>query len=441
MNEINQLKRLPVAIIGGGPVGMAAAAHLVKRNISFILLESGKSVGHNVLSWAHVRVFSPWEYNIDKVAQELLENIGWQSPPFDELPTGRQFYDEYLHPLSNHAAIRPFIYAGSKVTSITRKNIDRMTNKNREDVPFVVRFQKEGVERRLEVRAVIDASGTWQNANPISADGVLTRVEQENTDRIFYGIPDASGSLRERFKNKQNLVVGSGHSAINSIFELDKLKDEFPNTEIHWVMRKENLSDVYGGGENDALVARGALGTRIKNLIDTDRISVYTPFHIHEVTEKQGKFNLVGSQYDDERELSGIDEIIVNTGSRPDMSLSRELRVEFDAVVESVPDLADLIDPNLHSCGTVRPHGELELTQKEKDYYVVGSKSYGRAPTFLMATGYEQVRSIVSWLAGDVEAARRVELHLPETGVCKSDGAAACCAPSSKSTQVASACC
>lgn len=61
-------------------------------------------------------------------------------------------------------------------------------------------------------------------------------------------------------------------------------------------------------------------------------------------------------------------------------------------------------------------------------------KSYGRAPTFLLATGYEQVRSVTDALAGDWEAAERVELDLPETGVCSTDfggdGAveAACCA-------------
>lgn len=48
-------------------------------------------------------------------------------------------------------------------------------------------------------------------------------------------------------------------------------------------------------------------------------------------------------------------------------------------------------------------------------------KSYGRAPTFLMAAGYEQVRSIAAALAGDREAAERVELVLPETGVCSTD--------------------
>lgn len=51
---------LPVAIIGGGPVGLAAAAHLAKRNIPFKLFEAGISVGENFLSWGHVKVVSPW---------------------------------------------------------------------------------------------------------------------------------------------------------------------------------------------------------------------------------------------------------------------------------------------------------------------------------------------------------------------------------------------
>ena len=81
-----------------------------------------------------------------------------------------------------------------------------------------------------------------------------------------------------------------------------------------------------------------------------------------------------------ETTLTGVNEIIANTGARPDTSVSREVRVAFDPVLESVPALAALIDPNVHSCGTVLPHGEGELRQPEKDYYVVGVKSYGALP-------------------------------------------------------------
>jgi hypothetical protein len=110
--------------------------------------------------------------------------------------------------------------------------------------------------------------------------------------------------------------------------------------------------------------------------------------------------------------------LIVATGFRPDMSFLSEVRLALDPALECPPVLAPLIDPNLHSCGTVRPHGARELAQPESGFYFAGMKSYGRAPTFLMMTGYEQVRSIVADIAGDREAAERVELVLPETGVC-----------------------
>nr|WSS66437.1 hypothetical protein OG284_09475 [Streptomyces sp. NBC_01177] len=84
--------------------------------------------------------------------------------------------------------------------------------------------------------------------------------------------------------------------------------------------------------------------------------------------------------------------------------------------------LAPLIDPNQHSCGSVRPHGHRELSHPEQGVHLVGMKSYGRAPTFLAMTGYEQVRSVAAALAGDIGSADRVELTLPETGVCGGAG-------------------
>ena len=425
---------LPVAIIGGGPVGLAAAAHLIKRNQSFILFEGGKTVGTNILDWGHVKVFSPWRYNIDKAGEELLLQTDWQSPDKESVHTGKEFYDQYFTPLVNHPSIKPFIHTNSKVIAVGRKNMDKMKTNGRENKSFILQVQEGETMNYFEARAIIDASGTWHNGNPIGSGGLFAVGERENTNKIFYGIPDVLGKLKTRYKNKNVLVVGGGHSAINTILELDKLKNEFPETEIHWVLRKEKISDVYGGQEDDALPARGALGIKIEKLVNEDRLSVYTPFQIQEIQNKNGTLSIIGTQQGAKKALTLIDEIVGNTGTRPDFSFLREVRVDFDSTVESVPALADLIDPNLHSCGTVRAHGELELRQKEKDFYIVGMKSYGRAPTFLMATGYEQVRSVVAALVGDWESARRVELDLPETGVCSSDSGGVCCEPETADT-------
>jgi hypothetical protein len=58
------------------------------------------------------------------------------------------------------------------------------------------------------------------------------------------------------------------------------------------------------------------------------------------------------------------------------------------------------------------------LSHPEPGFFTVGIKSYGRAPTFLLVTGYEQARSVAAALAGDLAAADDVRLVLPETGVC-----------------------
>ncbi len=254
---------LPVAIIGAGPTGLAAAAHLAKRTQPFLLFEAGNSVAANILSWKHIRIFSPWRYNIDKAARLLLQQTGWESPDDEGLPTGAELYDRYFKPLADLPSITPHIHLNSSVISVGRKNTDKMKTREREAQPYVVQVLQGEHVKQYEAKAIIDASGTWNSPNPIGSGGTYAIGELENADKIFYGIPDIAGVHTHRYKNKNVLVVGSGHSAINTILELDKLKEEHPATTIHWVLRKPNVADVYGGQEDDALEARGALGIRI----------------------------------------------------------------------------------------------------------------------------------------------------------------------------------
>ncbi|HEY7253965.1 MAG TPA: flavoprotein, partial [Methylomirabilota bacterium] len=193
-------------------------------------------------------------------------------------------------------------------------------------------------------------------------------------------------------------------------------------TTITWVVRREDVAAAYGGGAADALPARGALGARLRALVDAGRIRLVTGFRTATVERMTEQIRLRDA---DGRALGPFDEIVAVTGFRPDLAMLSELRLDLDPIVESPRVLAPLIDPNLHSCGTVLPHGAEELRQPEPGFYIVGMKSYGRAPTFLMLTGYEQVRSVVAELSGDLAAARRVELTLPATGVCSATPGAA----------------
>ncbi|CAG9623619.1 FAD-dependent oxidoreductase [Sutcliffiella rhizosphaerae] len=414
----NKTSKLPVAIIGGGPVGLAAAAHLAKRGIPFILLEAGPKIGANILTWGHVRLFSPWQYNVDKAAKDLLNASGWIHPELENLPTGKELVDKYLQPLAMLPEIKPYVYLNHKVLSIVRKDIDKMKTADRESAPFVIYTENNTEYKSFEASAVIDATGTWGNPNPAVSSGIWLPEEKSLHDKIYYGIPDITGKEKQRFANKRIAVVGGGHSAINALLDLGKLKESYPETEILWVMRRQRAEDAYGGEEKDALEARGLLGSRIHQLVDDEKVKVFTPFRIQSVKNSNNGIELLGSQSGKQSIIDGIDEMIVNTGSRPDFSIINELRTAIDNPTESVEVLAPLIDPNIHSCGTVRPHGEKELRQPEKDFYIVGAKSYGRAPTFLMATGYEQVRSVIAYISGDLAAAERLELDLPETGVC-----------------------
>jgi cation diffusion facilitator CzcD-associated flavoprotein CzcO len=426
---------LPVAIIGAGPVGLAAAAHLIQRGETPLVFEAGADIAASVRSWGHVRLFSPWRWCVDKAAVALLTKHGWQHPDPDTLPTGQELVEDYLVPLAQTPELRSQIHLNARVLAVSRRRIDKMKDAGREHAPFVVQVAIQGEEERFLVRAVIDASGTWTTPNPIGSDGLLAPGEAANIDHIAYGIPDVLGKARTRYAGKRIAVVGGGHSAINAILELMDLHAEYPTTRITWILRKANVAATYGGLENDQLPGRGLLGARIKELVEAGAVEVVTPFFTTRIERAGEQLRLIGDTPEGERTIA-VDEVIGATGARPDLSFVRELRLDLHSSVEAPTAIAPLIDPNLHSCGSVPPHGEKELRHPEAGYYMVGMKSYGRAPTFLLATGYEQVRSVVAALVGDWEAAAEVQLALPETGVC---GVAA--AVDANSVGAESACC
>ncbi len=417
---------LPVAVIGAGPVGLAAAAHLVRYRQPFIVLEAGQEPGAAIREWGHVTMFSPWRYMVDGAARELLEPTGWNSPDPETLPTGNDLVDRFVAPLATHPAIAPHVRYGARVTAVGRKDFDKVRTSGRDQQPFEVRLASGEV---IEARGVIDASGTWARPNPAASGGIAVPGEREHADRVRYGIPDVNGRERSRYAGKRVLVVGSGHSAFNVILDLLTLADAVPGTHIVWAMRRENLDTVWGGGAADALEARGELGQRARRAVESGRIRVLTPFRLRAISSDGEALAITGAIRDHDTRVI-VDRVVVCTGFRPDLEMLTEVRLSIDPWLECTSALGPLIDPNEHSCGTVRPHGARELAHAEKDLYIIGMKSYGRAPTFLLATGYEQARSVVAMLAGDVAAAERVELVLPETGVCSTTASVAgggCC--------------
>jgi thioredoxin reductase len=420
----------PVAVIGAGPVGLAAAAHLLARGLEPVIFEAGATVGAGIREWGHVRVFSPWEFNVDPVAERMLVDAGWQAPPADGYPTGDEIVGRYLEPLAALPQIAERLRLNARVVGVTKAGIDKLKDAGREDAPFELVVEEGGIERRHLAASVIDASGTWTQPNPLGAGGLRAAGEAAVRDRIAHGIPDVLNADRARYAGKRVVVVGSGHSAFNALLDLVALRDSVPDTEIVWAIRGEAPGRKYGGDGDDELPARGALGAAVRGVVEHGPVELIGGFQTREIGVADGRVVL----RDGSRTIAG-DEVIAATGFRPDLSLLGELRLSLDDRVEAARALAPLIDPNVHSCGSVPPHGVDELSHPDQGVYLVGMKSYGRAPTFLLRTGYEQVRSVAAALAGDWEAARRVELVLPETGVCSGPpapaetnaGGAACC--------------
>lgn len=423
---------LRVAVIGAGPIGLATAAHLLERGLEPVIFEAGPTAGAAIEQWRHIRLFSPWRFNLDDAAVRLLEPTGWEAPRPTALPYGSELIDNYLAPLAATPQIAPCLQTGARVIAVTRQGMDKTHVRERDTTPFVVRVEYDGGEvRDHTVAAVVDASGTWSRRNPLGTSGLPAIGEAAAAEKISSPLPDVVGRDRSAFAGRRVLVVGAGHSAANTLINLADLAKEEPATTILWAVRGASAEKVYGGGDADGLPARGQLGSRLRRLVEAGTIELHTGFGIAALKSMDSG---VSVEAVDGRTVDA-DVIVPCTGFRPDLDVLRELRLNLDPAVEAPTELGPLIDPEFHSCGTVPPHGAKLLAHPEKDFYIVGMKSYGRAPTFLLATGHEQVRSVAAALAGDQQAADTVHLELPETGVCSADAGTSCDVPAAVTTQ------
>lgn len=394
MRSTHSALRSDVVVIGAGPIGLAAAAHLADRGTNFLVLEKGFSTGNHVREWGHVRMFSPWKDNVDAVAARLLAARGWHAPAGDAHPTGDELCDRLLEPLAALPEIADNILFGAEVVGVSRWGVDRLRSDDRAARPFQVRVRlADGIEENIRAGAVLDASGTWENPKPLGASGLPAIGEREAAERILYGIPNLRLEAgRRRYADKRVAVVGAGDSAFNALIDFAEFSAAAPGTEVSWILRGGLPS--FGGGP-EQLPAQAALVDSVRKLVSGGRLRIVADFPVASVDRTRHSLRLVS---ENAKEVA-VDEIVCATGFRPDLGIVREVRLELDLASEAPKALGPLIDPNVQSCGTAPSHGYRELRHPDEGIFLVGMKSYGRAPTFLLRTGYGQVRSVVAALS------------------------------------------
>ena len=418
---------LPVVVIGAGPVGLATAAHLLANGLEPLVLEAGPAPGASVAAWGHVRLFTPWRHNIDAEAALLLARSGWRAPAPEAYPTGHELVENYLRPLAD--SLRGRVRTRSRIASVSRFATDKARSDAREDAPFELMVETRAGLERVHARGVVDASGTYGLPNPVGASGVPAPGELAARSRIAYGIPNVLGDTRQRYHGRRVLVVGSGHSAQQVVRDLLHLRRLEPKTQVIWALRRDSPDRLFGADGADPLPERARLGSAARAIVASGEVELALAAGVLELRDGCGGIVATTAA----GELPAVDEIIAATGFRPDLSLLAELRLAVDPTLESAARLAPLIDPATHSCGSVAHHGAAELAHPEANLYVVGMKSYGRAPTFLMSTGYQQVRSVARALAGkpqaEVVAPAGAHCGEPALGCGGRSDATATCAP------------
>ena len=329
--------------------------------------------------WGHVRLFSPWEYNTDTAARALLQAHGWQEPPGKAMPTGSDLYEAYLKPLAETPEMAAVIETGAKVKAITRQGADKVLSRGREAKPFVLAVSNgNGAIRRDLARAVIDASGTWTAPNPLGAGGILAEGEAENAGHIAYGIPDVLGRDRAAYEGKTILVVGAGHSAANVLLDLARLAERDP-ADVHRVGDPRREPDA-GLRRRTGRPAPGPRRTRLQPQGARRQRARHPGGRVLRRPASgrpASRSIVVGETAGGIRELGPVDRIVVATGQRPDLNLTRELRLDLDPWLESSEGArpADRPEPALLRIGAAarppraRPSGARLLHGRDQELW------------------------------------------------------------------------
>jgi len=405
-----------VVILGAGPIGLEAAARALEDGHDVKVVESAQPGAH-LDAWGHVQLFTPFGMNTGDAGVRALTTSGAVKtlPAADAMLRGREFRDAYLMPLAASIGERATLLMDATVIAVSRTTLLKNELPGRPERaadPFRVLYRGPGGEHELEADAVLDCTGTYGCHNWLGSGGAPARGEQELVAEIEYGIPDVLGADRARFAGRHTLLVGGGHSAATTAIALAELAERDAGTSFLWVSRQNATRPVIPV-PNDPLPARAEL-TRRANAVAASpppgsawRPAAQVLTLSRRDTAPGANGGHSGGSIDvairfEQRgagaaaiETLGFDRVVANIGYEPDDSLYRQLQVhECYASRGPMKLSAALLSATAESadCLTVGGFGPEVLENPEPNFFILGIKSFGKNPAFLLRTGYEQVR-------------------------------------------------
>lgn len=400
-----------IAVLGAGPIGLEAALYARYLGYDVAIYERGR-VAEHLLRFGHVRLFTPWRMNVSPLGLAALaaQEPGWHGPPDDQLLTARELAEAYCIPLANSDLLCDSLRLGVEVVGVGRQGQlkgERVGTDERADTEFVLLvLDAAGRERHETADVVIDATGTYGNHNWAGDGGLPAVGELAAARQIEYGLPDVLGGKREHYAGRTTLVVGSGHSAATNVVALSELAEQAAGTKIVWITRRLPAGEPAGTSSDagpipriphDPLAERDRLARGANELAAGARGAVeYRPATtIAAIAQRPSGDGFLVEMVGERPGSIEVDQIIANVGFRPDNRLYSELQLhECYASGGPMKIAAPLGGQSSADSLDQTSSGPASLMNPEPDFYILGSKSYGRNSQFLLSVGLTQVRDL-----------------------------------------------
>ncbi len=399
------MKHSQIAILGAGPIGIEAALACLERGWDVTIYERG-NVGENLQKWGHVRLFSPFQLNHSQRGARKLRECGRTLPAEEALLRSDDYISEYLKPLSEIPEIAEALVTETTVRHISRDmqlKGDHVGSDQRADSPFRLLLESNGIEKYVTADFVLDCTGTFGNHNWLGRGGIPCLGERQFADRIQYDLPDLLNKDRQNYSGLATLVVGSGYSAATNIVSLASLHHEAPSTTLYWVTRKVGDAPLTPIPE-DALPERKQLTQQANQLATQSSVvnwigGAVVDSILAEPGSSQLKVTLIVGSENSIRTIL-VDRILANVGFHPERSIYEELQIhECYASHGPMKLAAALMGESSADCLTQASPGASTLINPEPNFFILGSKSYGRSSRFLLRVGLEQIGQVVDLIA------------------------------------------